>query len=141
MEQIIKQISEYLPQALFLGAGAVSAYALALGGLSHLSGVFSEKITSQEQLEKVVREEADKLGVDIEEAVLREDGSGCARSSEDGFRIAIDKESANRSVVRHEVYHAFKKHPKKPGQRTSFAKYLFVQEPQAVAYQVLGLRL
>jgi len=30
---------------------------------------------------------------------------------------------------------------KRPGQRTSLAEYLFIQEPQAVAYQFLGLKL
>lgn len=146
MSEILEQMSGNLPQLVALGTlGAVSAYTLGLAGVSMLGNVFSEKITSQEHLDRLVREESKSLGMEVPEAVFCEDESkaSCQKSEDNRCRVNIGGAFATRSTVRHEVYHVHKDHPKKPTEErvTDILKYLFVQEPQAIAYSVLGIKL
>lgn len=142
MEEIINQISQYLPQIAATGVLGASLGYIGLAGSSYLGSLFSEKVTSQEHLERMVQEESEKLGMEVPEAVLcEEDDAGCARSDDDRFRVRIGGTAARRDVVKHEVYHAFKKHPKKPGEKETPFKHYLIDEPQAMAYAHLGVKL
>ncbi|PIN90554.1 hypothetical protein COU61_02545 [Candidatus Pacearchaeota archaeon CG10_big_fil_rev_8_21_14_0_10_35_13] len=135
----------------------VPNYLLMALGLQGISGFVSERILNQEHLDGVVKEEAKKLGLNnLVMGVFREKKSSAyktllgARSSilydtdNNGNAVAIKflelKEGygANRSVVRHELYHLKKHLPRK---RESFLKEMFYEEPTATIYECFGIVL
>ncbi len=98
------------------------------------------------ELSDLLREEAAKLGLNTHIIVVRFGGeyepskvtkfkNGIYEIVLSGLSILFDN---LRSTLRHELYHIYDGHLE--GKR-SFIKYLFIQEPRAVIYQYLGIKL
>ena len=102
------------------------------------SGMFSRNFRSQEELEDATYKEKNKLA--ITETVKSYFGDGHAKKLEDGTYVIYADTLA---VVRHELYHIKKGHvelhPKLHG-INQILFYLFVEEPQAIAYE-FGIKL
>ena len=134
------EISEYVTEGMkWLAIGGIS-YIAAMTGLSWTHGL-SEKIRSQEELEKVVDEEATKLGLDSSkiDAKYNEERS---KAKKNGERYDLHLEgnwsSSTRATVRHELYHILKEDF---GERTTLLKYLFMNEPSALIYGSFKVKL
>ncbi|MBW3002995.1 hypothetical protein KY337_00395 [Candidatus Woesearchaeota archaeon] len=142
---------------------ALAAYATLMTSGSIIQN-FSERVNSQEELDKIVDEEAQKLGLDPARIVANlsesPDVRG-ARSRVAGFdlktqellsyenvdaskgiipiRLLTLKKGwgANRGTVRHELYHLCNHLPR----QRNLLKYWFYEEPTAILYAVTGIRL
>jgi hypothetical protein len=122
---------------------------LAIGGGSHLGlllgcqicdlSLFHKKIKSQEELEKVVAEEAIKLGLDHSkiDAKLYDGKITGARKNGDECNLRIAREDSTRNVVRHELYHLLKDCDRR---NPTFCYYWFVAEPRATLYGTFGIK-
>ena len=122
-------------------------YYVALGSLNHMSILFTEKIGSQAELEEAVKEESKKLEIYRSiKAVFHDKLEGYCGKNEDGiYEIHVGGHLARMGTVRHELYHIFKEHPDQRSRTKSKLvgelNFVFRQEPQALAYTLLGLRL
>lgn len=128
------------------------AYASLLGSIAFTSLFSSEKIRDQEDLERMVSEEAKKLNLKVPiQALLTNETYALCRKGDWGYEVEVGGSFSRRSVVRHELYHIFKnvqrgdpEPPKKDrfwGKLSETLKYTFRDEPQAIAYQAFGLKL
>jgi hypothetical protein len=130
----------------WLGVGG-GAYIATLVGLTSLSRIFSERINSQEDLERFAGEEAKKLRMTERfKARFHNSWEENARILEGGtYEINLGGFGARRSMVRHELYHIHKNHLLYNKRQTNGLlkklNYLFRQEPQAIAYEVFRLRI
>src|SRR3989344_5011776 len=120
MNEILKNLPAYTGIAL-------GAYTALLFGAQAFELV-SEKITSQEQLDDVVEEESNKLGMDSRLVV----GRFYAVSGKDYDRIR---------GVRHELYHLHKHMPLRKNPIAKFLRGFFYEEPTATLYATTGIRL
>lgn len=154
-------------EALAWTVGSFSSiYATIMIGGSLMQSLTSEKINSQEQLDVVVGEEADKLSLERKNLVSK----FFAKTDKNynmnlGHRAGIedyDVENdelvhhsnkknilpmqileitegfgATRNTVRHELYHLKGKHVPK----TSTLKHYLCNEPRAIIYAITGLQL
>ena len=110
--------------------------------------MFSERIKSQGDLERIAAEEAEKLGmsksfkVNFHNSQLKE---GHASKLDDGtYEINIGHFGSRRSIVRHELYHIHRGHSDDWKKRTNLINilyYYFRWEPQAVVYEVFRIKL
>ena len=102
--------------------------------------MFNKKIQSQEELDKIVDEEARKLGLDPDKIDAKYFGqtTGAEKVGE-RYELHLGKELLKtRNSVRHELYHIKRDCDRgKP----PLWKYLFVAEPRAELYATLGWRL
>jgi len=135
--------------AKWLGIGGGS-YMGALMGTSLIGLFYRDRITNTEQLEKILQEEKEKLGINEEvRGHLSEDFEGHVHYAQNDFLggtphiISIGGILARRNVVKHELYHIKKQHwnnrPK--NSLLNMLDYLFRREPQAIAYGTFGLKL
>ena len=131
---------------------------LAIGGGSYIGALmvfplitdlFSDKIKTQEQLEKILKEEKIKLRINEEvRGHLSDRLDGHVHYAKNDLMwgtphiICVGGSRATRACVKHELYHIKKQHWNKP------QNYLlngldswFRREPQAVAYEIFGLKL
>ncbi len=142
----MNEIFEYVTEGmkwLSIGGGA---YFTTLVGLSGIPKLFSERIKSQEDLDRITSEEAEKLG--IEEPVTPKFHNSWEENSKkliDGtYVINIGGYSARRCTVRHELYHIHRGHldfmARHESRLLRRLDYFFRQEPQAIAYEVFRLR-
>lgn len=101
--------------------------------------LFSEKITNQRQLEKVLREEMSKLKMN--ENISAKFGKALGevahvrKISENNYEIVLDY-GKDRYAVKHELYHVYKNH----FSQKMFVKQFFYCEPRAVIYGALGIK-
>lgn len=118
-------------------------------------GSFKDKpINSQEELELVVREEANKLDMQIPDRIIF-DGSiensefidfiyegHRTRATEysNGIKEIVIEHGKGRKAVRHELYHLYKDHLKNRGLLSPFYS-TFIAEPQSILYGNFGIRL
>ncbi|MBS3086589.1 hypothetical protein J4422_02710 [Candidatus Pacearchaeota archaeon] len=131
--------------AKWLAIGSV-AYLLGLAGLSSITRVFSERVNSQEDLDRIVKEEVEKLGITkpIKANFQTSYAGGAKKIGEGNYEINIGGFAARRSMVRHELYHIRKGHCEKIREEigiNDLFNYLLKYEPQAIAYQVFGIKL
>ena len=131
--------------AIWCAVGGIS-YISALVGLQTLPRYLTERIETQDDLERMVFEESQELKLDVPIVpVLKNYHIEEVLVDDDGFDLKLGGFGAYRSVVRHELYHIYKQHHEHPwrqGNNFQFTlNYLFREEPQAVAYQVFGIRL
>ena len=115
--------------------------------LSCIRVYFSQKITSQEELEQIVKEEAARLGITIPitATLLSEFNNGGVRKAGDGYEILVGGFAAKRSVIKHEMYHIHKKdmenNPNLDGHWLSELREVFIEQPRANLYDVFGIKL
>ena len=138
---------------------ARGAYTALLFGAQALESV-SEKITSQEQLDEVVEEEARKLGMDSRLVVGKFYAVGDknydrirgARCFQDNFefeghtlpmKVVEIKEGwgARRGAVRHELYHLHRHLPLRKNPVAKFLRGFFYEEPTATLYATTEIKL
>ena len=143
------ELVNYSLQVMKYGAigivGTYVAYNAMLAGLKSLNALFYHKINTQEELDRIVDEEAKKLEMVQVKAVLHAQFEGLARKNNvDGsLEIHVGGFGARKSVVRHELYHLYKhsgrKRPKNPVLRE--LESMFREEPQAMLYEIFGIKL
>ena len=128
---------------------ALNSYIVTFGILPSIALINSQRITSQSQLEKLLREERKKLsdGNDdfiIEAELVAQDVGSSEKLKNGHYRIKMGGFVAKDSTLRHELYHIFDGHiddaASTPSKVLRSLKYFFVHEPQAVAYQAFGIR-
>src|SRR3989344_5889335 len=86
----------------------LGAYLAALVGISEIPRFYSKKISSQEDLERVTREEIEKLGMDNKKvhSLFRKHSEGRSCRLSDGIYLFVTGGATpNRAVVRPELYH------------------------------------
>jgi len=119
------------------------AYFVTLIGLNTLSIFFSEKIKNQEELDKIIIEESKKLRLN-KKAIgiyLPKFEAECKKIG-NHYIVKLGGKMANRGCVKHELYHIFRGHLENQStKKVENLKYFFKQEPQAIAYDVFGLKL
>lgn len=136
---------------------------LAMGGLSYIgmlagsqaiSAKYSQRIETQAELESIVEEEAQKLGLKKRVKAFLHDGLKASSDkirwySEDGdfsyYKIDVGGFQAKRSTVKHELYHIHKGHfERRENIRSKILQelaYLFKYEPQATLYELFGIKV
>jgi len=118
-----------------------SGYVAALAAPYFIDGVISKKIESQQELEKIAKEEAKKLNMSKSfNAFLYLENEARATESNGEYSIHIGGMAATRHAIRHELYHIHRGHLDHP-KKTSLLYYLFVFEPQAVLYECFGIKM
>lgn len=151
----INSVGEIIDSVAIVGY-AIGGYLATLLGAQLIGHLTSQKIRSQEELDKIVEEEADKLGMDkrtlISKFYSTDDkeysdilGARCFIEDFDfeehiiPMKVVEIKEGwgARRHTVRHELYHLLKHLPRKRG----LLKYLFYEEPTATIYAITGIKL
>ncbi len=132
---------------LGVGGGAYIAGIFSLVTLSAIKDSFAPKITSQGELDCLVAKEAPKAGVTgpIEARLCDHDeGQNYTRWGRINV-IEVGGNYANVNTVKHELRHAAKSHHKQSLKIKSpfmtFVNRWLRQEPQALAYEVLGLKI
>ena len=137
-----KDLLNYVSDGMFMLVEFGAVYIGATGLISGLNTIFSEKIKSQEDLERIVSEEKAKLGIDkpIKSTFFKNKFRlpRARKGENDGYEIEIGGFFSDRSTVRHELYHLFR-HVENG--RKGKLYYHLVEEPQAVAYEAFGLKL
>jgi hypothetical protein len=132
---------ETLKLSLYVGGGIITSE-LILYKL-HKQGPV---IKSQSKLEKVVKEEALKLGLDASSINAKLDSNykspngepALSRKEGDHYQlIIVDKAYSTRRGVKHELYHIFKKDI----DHNSELRYWLIEEPRAIVYGALGIKL
>lgn len=116
---------------------------LLFGGALALAHKFSGGVNSQEDLDRIISEEAAILGVDSSKIV----GTYNARFTQvwkdgDKYRLEVSKDfiNSNRAGVRHELYHIHKGDVDSE-KRFPRLDYFLIQEPRALLYGAFKLRL
>ena len=139
---------------------AIGTYSALLFGAQVFQDLASEKITSQEQLDTIVDEEADKLGMDKRTLVGRFYAVGDedydkirgARCFQDDFefeghtipmKVVEIKEGwgARRGAVRHELYHLENHLPLRKNIIARLLRGFFYEEPTATLYAITGIEI
>jgi hypothetical protein len=150
-------VNEILENLVAYTGIALGGYSALLVGMQAFQDLASEKIKSQEQLDKIVDEETGILGMNKRTVVAKfyaigqEDhkkirGARCYVENfnfEGGtipFKVVEIKEGwgARRGAVRHELYH-LQNHL--PGKRRNVLKSFFYEEPTATLYAIAGIKL
>ncbi|MBI2146785.1 hypothetical protein HYU22_05600 [Candidatus Woesearchaeota archaeon] len=126
---------------------------VAVGGVSYIGALwlidgihdFGPRVRSQEELEKMVEEEAPKLGLNHLKIDAKYDGEtvGARKNGErydlhlvgDGDKI---HSSSTRATVRHELYHLLKDSDKG---KLNPLYYFFVAEPRALLYGAFKIKM
>lgn len=125
---------------LLVGGGSFIAYAGSLAALQASSSFLSQKIKNQEELDSVVAEESEKLGLKDVKGIFCNDGIAIAEPFKN--RIYLGGFEARRCSVRHELYHIFRDCQPLPKNKTlKILDYLFIREPRATAYEIFRIRL
>ena len=108
----------------------------------------SVQITSQQQLEQLLETEKNKLNCEKDIIAILDDsinGGGSYRGFDGKYYIKLGGDrGANLSVLKHEIYHIHDGHSdnilSKDPLIHPFIYYLW-NEPQAVIYQIFGIKL
>ena len=153
----MNEILENLPTYAGIALGTYTAL---LFGTQVVQDLATEKITSQEQLDGIVEEEAKKLGMDSRLVVGKfyvvgdknYDKIRGARCYQDDFefeghtlpfKVVEIKEGwgARKGAVRHELYHLHKHLPLRKNPVAKFLRGFFYEEPTATLYATTGIKL
>jgi hypothetical protein len=130
---------------------AGGSYFTGLVTLAHLSCYpFQKSIKSQEELELVVQEEADKLGLNSKNIQIKLQENACwVNKKGKGYELSIElgSGSCTRKTIKHELYHIYRdeslleKFKDKSLLRALISpRYLFISEPRAILYSLLNLK-
>jgi hypothetical protein len=141
------EILNYLGEGfkwLTIGGAGLAVYFGILEGLQFLSAIspFNEKIKSQEHLERVIKEEAGKLGLDASKIDSKYNHLGESYADKKGERYLVVLDSGlncTRGSVKHELCHIANKDCDRKKEKG--LHYYLVREPRATAYEVFGLKL
>jgi|SRR3989338_10901740 len=130
---------------------------LILGGGSYIGALlvcqvydcwpFQRKIESQEELNVVVQEEAEKLGLDSSKIDAIYNGiTNGVRKNEERWELQLEGAwHSTRNAIRHELYHIAKGHCENrlinKNRLLDVLDYLFREEPQATLYGTFGIKL
>ena len=141
------ELFEYVVEGMKWLAVGGGTYIITLAGLNGIPRLFSERIHNQEDLDRITTEEAEKLGMtrDITPK-FHEDWEERVTKLDDGtYEVHLGGFGARRTSVRHELYHIHKEHHEHPWRNSNSLirtlNYLLREEPQAIAYEVFGLKL
>lgn len=111
---------------------ALGLYNFFWGGFELASILSPTRITSQSQLEQAVEAEKISLGCDRTISSMFVDDAyflGRAEKVANSYKIFLDPDTANLSILRHEVYHVCRTEmPCSP------FRYWFLEEPAAIIY-------
>jgi hypothetical protein len=140
---VLNSIGEGFKWVVYGGAGVLGYY-YSLCLLQMLNGFspFNEKIKSQEHMEKVVEEEAGRLGLDSSRirCKLNSVGDTSVDRRDYGHILFLDDGfGCTRGSVKHELYHIKKGDCNRKKDKS--LHYYLVAEPRATMYQVFGLKL
>ena len=134
------EVFEYLTRGIELLAIGSLIYTGGLLGLA-IAHVFSQRINSQDELEERVTEEALKLGLDPLSIKAKYNGvvNGVRKNGEyyDLHLTGDNLLCTNRAGVRHELYHVHRGDM----EHSSFFRYFFLEEPRALLYGSLKIKL
>lgn len=131
---------------------AISATTLHVCGMAftqYAVSSFSDRITSESQLEQVARTEIEELNpsfdADIDYHLTEHDAACAYKVAEGEYGVVIGGDFAEETTLRHELYHIFDGHVKKMENieypPVEMLRYLFYQEPQAIIYATTGIEL
>ena len=153
-------MNEILENLLTYTGIALGTYTALLFGAQAVQDLATEKITSQEQLDEVIEEEARKLGMDSRLVVGkfyavgdknydRILGARCFQYNLEfeghtlPMKVVEIKEGwgARRGAVRHELYHLHKHMPLRKNPVAKFLIGFFYEEPTATLYETTGIKL
>lgn len=130
-----------------LAAGLLVTYPLTLLGIEYLASRWlSPKITSQPELQRVIDERKERLGIEerIEGVLLQETIGVSGASINTGMKkIYVGGDLATRIVVDHELYHEHKGDMdiSKNFTTIQIIKNTYIEEPCARIYSLLGIKL
>jgi hypothetical protein len=117
-------------------------YVSSLVALQWLSTISSKKIKTQEELDAVINEEAEKLGLDPSKVIGFFDSelSGELKFSENTYHLFQGRRNATVSTARHGLYHIRRMDLGKcPGDLRGLKaklQYFFLEEPLATLWQI-----
>ena len=150
MSEILQTIAAYAGIAL-------GSYTALMIGAQLIGSLASEKIKSQEHLDKIVEEEAKKLDMDPSLVVgifyssddKRILGARCYEEDFDFEEHTIPMKvveiqqgwDASRGTVKHELYHLKKHFPLPENKALRFLRAFFYEEPTATLYSITGVEL
>ena len=146
------EILSYTGETLKWLAIAGGSYFAGLNVLAYLScSPFQDKIKSKTELEQVIREEAEKLGVDAKKITLKFEKGACwINPKGENYELTIELGAMHctRKTVRHELYHvardaaSLQKYKDASLTRSFFnLEYLFKVEPRALLYGTFGIKI
>lgn len=134
---------------------AIGSYTALLLGAELIQDLISEKITSKEQLDEIIEEEAENIGLDkrlvVGKLYASDDkrifGARCYVEDFDFEEHTIPIKvvelksgwGATRGAVRHEMYHLKNHFPRTKNRVLRFLKGLFYEEPTATLYAIIGI--
>jgi len=137
-------MKEIIKYGIGVPLGLITVYPVLTDFILGLYQCRGSKTETKNELEKIVREEAPKLGLDPNkidshlEAHLHNSywTSSVCRGKDDRWELWIMPDDATVALVKHELYHIYRDKGKR-----SFFKYYFISETRAKLYGVLGWRL
>ncbi len=154
---IFNTMNELFETALLYVGLPLGAYATLLLGAQAVQDLKSEKITSQDHLDRIVDEEAHNLGmnrraIDAKYFAPGDKGYDQLRGArckpvivtvaEKSVEIqTLDIKAgwgAGRGAVRHELYHLQNHFPRPRNSVLGFARAFFYEEPTATLYSLIG---
>lgn len=102
---------------------------------------FQKKITSKAELGRIVKEEAEKLGLDISKIDIKHKKYGFSAIKE-GERYTVNLRGldylATRKLIKHELCHVLEDCDKED---TDKMYYTFIAEPRASLYATFGIKI
>ena len=112
--------------------------------INFCSNFLSKKIEDEKHLEMMLKEEASKLQLDDKNIKARFgaaffETAYCKRLFGENYEIVLDERFRTKVVLRHELYHIYKGDVGKKD--TSLFRRIFLEEPRAILYQTLGIKL
>jgi len=142
------EIFNYMKTGATWLAGGGLVYFTSIVGLG-VASMCSERIKSNEQLERVIKEESEKLNLKNVIGIFNKNNPeiSAREYTKNICGIRIGGNYATRCDVKHELYHIYKHRPfqektnKKKEQILNWMKYWFLEEPQAMVYEVFEIKL
>ncbi len=108
---------------------------IGLQALSHPP--FQKLIKDQEELENVVCEEAEKIGLDPSKIKLIYGQESQIRGDGEGYELYLNKSETTRKLIKHELCHAVND----CHHRYTHSRYFLVAEPRATLYGTIGIKI
>ena len=140
----LTEIPTYVVLSTAIVATIPTAYLTVLKTLQLAPMVLTKSISSQNDLEKIVKEEAKKLNLDptyINSTLEKNDIATTVKEKEQ-YKLTMGGEIATRSAVKHELYHIKREQSKKPTKKPNLIRlnlnairHAFIDEVPAIAYQ------
>ncbi|MGY4884782.1 MAG: hypothetical protein ACP5NZ_04360 [Nanobdellota archaeon] len=141
-----KEKMDLKTKALVVAVGGFALYFFTLTGVQELTtlSLFREKIKTQSELERVGKEEAERLGLgNYDVKYIYDDKETSMRKKRDTgkYELGMTKRLATRKNVKHELYHLLKDVEGEKNSKPNFVRYFFIQEPRATLYGTFGIKL